>query len=179
MTNIPLDDEEEEVSRDRFVVLLRHGICEEATPEKPDEERALTPEGHARMKQIANGLERIFSRPQVIWSSPLLRATQTALWVAKAYRSRVRVEQTDVLRPGVGPEEFIRFLTETQTEERRAILVGHEPSLSQNLMALLHATDRRFELKRGGCYGIRLHADGRIVLEWLLSPRVLRKLAET
>lgn len=177
MTNIPPEDEEEEVSHDRFIVLLRHGISEDATAGKPDEERALTPEGHARMKQIANGLERIFSRPQVIWSSPLLRATQTALWVVKAYRSRVRVEQSDVLKPGVGAEEFIRFLTEMP--ERRAILVGHEPFLSRNLMALLGVTDRRFELKRGGCYGIRLTADGRVILEWLLSPRVLRKLAET
>ena len=177
MTNIPLEDEEEEVAHDRFVVLLRHGISEDATSEKPEEERALTPEGHARMKQNAIGLERIFSRPQVIFSSPLLRATQTALWVAKAYRSRVRVEQTDVLKPSVGPEEFIRFLTEMP--ERRAILVGHEPFLTRNLTALLGASDKRFELKRGGCYGIRLLADGRVVLEWLLSPRVLRKLAES
>ena len=176
MTNIPLDDEEEEAPRERFVVLLRHGISEDAAPGKTDEERALTPEGHARMKQIGKGLERIFSRPQVIWSSPLVRATQTALWVAKAYRSRVRVEQTDVLRPGVGADEFIHFLD--GLGDRRVILVGHEPSLSTNMMALLHATDRRFELKRGGCYGIRLYGDGRVVLEWLLSPRVLRKLAE-
>ena len=73
---------------ERFIVLLRHGIAEDATPDKKDEDRGLTSEGHARMKQIARGLERALPKVQAIYSSPLLRAVQTALWVSKAYRSR-------------------------------------------------------------------------------------------
>lgn len=168
-------EDEEEGQRDRFVVLLRHGIAEEPSAGKADEDRSLTAEGHARMKQIAKGLERAFPKAQGIYSSPLLRSVQTALWVSKGYRSRIKVNTTDALIPGASTNELVDFLK--TIPERRAIVVGHEPNLSDNLMELT-ATAGHVELKKGGCYGIRLKADGTAVLEWLLSPRILRKLGE-
>jgi phosphohistidine phosphatase len=173
-----IQDDEEEGQREKFMVLLRHGIAEEPTEGKADEDRSLTPEGHARMKQIARGLERAFPKAQVIYASPLLRAVQTALWVSKGYRSRVKVQTTDVLIPGADPKDFVEFIA--GLKERRIIIVGHETNLTDNLMELVGLTaTRQFELKKGGCYGVRLFADGSAVLEWLLSPRILRKLAET
>lgn len=169
-------DEEELTGRDRFIVLLRHGIAEEKTDEKEDEDRSLTSEGHARMKQIARGLERAFPKAQAIYSSPLLRAVQTALWVSKGYRSRIRVNTTDALIPGASTEEFEKFIA--GITERRAIIVGHEPNLSENMTELIGLTAQEIELKKGGCYGVRLKAEGGAVLEWLLSPRILRRLAE-
>jgi len=171
------DEEEEEGKRDRFVVLLRHGIAEDKKPEKTDEERSLTPEGHGRMKQIARGLELVFPKAQAIYSSPLLRAVQTALWVSKGYRSRIKVNTSVALTPGASPKDFLEFIK--TIPDRRVIIVGHEPNLSENLAALLHVpTTERFELKKGGCYGIRLRPDDTAVFEWLLSPRILRKLGE-
>lgn len=167
---------ESEESRSRFIVLLRHGIAEERTAEKADEDRGLTAEGHARMKQIARGFEQIFPKAQVIYSSPLLRAMQTALWVSKAYRSRLGIATIDALAPGRSPEEVRELLS--GLAERRIILVGHEPNLSENLRALIGADARSWELKKGGCYGVRIGDDGRAMLEWMLPPRVLRKLAE-
>lgn len=170
-------EDEEEGPRDRFVVLLRHGIAEDKTAEKPDQERSLTSEGHARMKQIARGLERAFPKAQVIYASSLLRAVQTALWVAKGYRSRVKVNTTEALSPSAKPDEFADFIK--GIKERRVIVVGHEPNLSENLAELVGIKgDGRVELKKGGCYGVRLRADGSTVFEWLLSPRILRKLGE-
>ncbi|HEX9160971.1 MAG TPA: phosphoglycerate mutase family protein [Thermoanaerobaculia bacterium] len=170
-------DDEEEEQRERFIVLLRHGISEDAVEGKSDEERSLTSEGHARMKQIAKGLERAFPKALAIYSSPLLRSTQTALWVSKGYRSRVKVTTSDALRPGASTSEFRDFINELQ--DRRAIIVGHEPNLSTNMMKLIGLPGgRNVELQKGGCYGVRLRADGTAVLEWLLSPRILRKLGE-
>jgi phosphohistidine phosphatase SixA len=170
-------DEEEEEQRERFVVLLRHGIAEDPVEGRTDEERALTSEGHARMKQIAKGLELAFPKALAIYSSPLLRATQTALWVSKGYRSRVKVNTVEALRPGASTAEFRDFIN--GLEERRAIIVGHEPNLSTNMMALIGLQSHRsVELQKGGCYGVRLRGDGTAVLEWLLSPRILRKLGE-
>ena len=171
-------EEEEGGSRDRFIVLLRHGLAEEKTADKPDQERSLTSDGHARMKQIARGIERAFPKAQVIYSSPLLRAVQTALWVSKGYRQRIKVGTTDTLAPGASPAAFIEFIN--GLTERRIIVVGHEPNLSENLAGLLAFDGQeRFELKKGGCYGVRLRQEGTAVFEWLLSPRLLRKLAET
>ncbi|HYO77033.1 MAG TPA: histidine phosphatase family protein [Thermoanaerobaculia bacterium] len=163
--------------RDRFIVFLRHGIAEDATPEKKDEDRSLTPEGHARMKQIARGLERALPRAEAIYSSPLLRAVQTSLWVSKAYRSRLNINTVDLLVPDAGPKQFRALVDSIQ--EPRAIVVGHEPSLTENLRALVALKDTdAIELKKGGCYGVRLKADGTAVLEWLMPPRILRKLGE-
>lgn len=171
------DDEDD--SRERIVVFLRHGIAEDRSAEKTDEERSLTAEGHASMMVIAQGLEKAFPRAQVIWSSPLLRATQTALWVSKAYRSRVKVQTAEALRSDAARGEIAKFLR--TVPERRIIVVGHEPTLTAAVIELTGITGEReaLELKKGGCYGLRFHAGSqRATLEWLLSPRILRKLGE-
>ncbi|HSP35755.1 MAG TPA: phosphoglycerate mutase family protein, partial [Thermoanaerobaculia bacterium] len=137
----------------------------------------LTSDGHAEMKQIAKGLECAFPKALAIYSSPLVRAKQTALWIAKGYRSRVKVNTVEPLRPGASTASVRDFLE--QVQERRTIIVGHEPSLSTIVMTLVGMPPARiFELKPGGCYGVRVHGDGSAVVEWLLSPRILRKLAE-
>ena len=175
---VAADTAEDEIQeRERFIILLRHGIAEDPSAGKPDEERSLTAEGHARIKQIALGVERVFPKANAIYSSPLVRATQTALWVSKAYRSRVQVTTTDALMPGATTADFLSLVA--SIKERRTIIVGHEPNLSDNLRALLGVEESRtIELKKGGCYGVRLRGDGSALLEWLLPPRLLRKLAE-
>lgn len=127
------------------------------------------------MKQISRGLEGILPKVQAIYSSPLLRAVQTALWVSKAYRSRVNITTKDALAPDATTREFMAFIE--SIEERRSVVVGHEPTLSAWLQALVGAS-AALELKKGGCYGVRLLPDGTAALEWLLPPRVLRKLGE-
>ncbi len=161
-------------AEERFVVLLRHGIAEDPSPDKKDEDRGLTAEGHTRMKEIARGLERALPKAQVIYSSPLLRAVQTALWVSKGYKSRVNINTSDALAPGATTKQFMELLR--SIEERRVIFVGHEPALSTNMAALVGIERANVELKKGGCYGVRIAPDGTATLEWLLSPRVLRKI---
>ncbi|HEY0141684.1 MAG TPA: histidine phosphatase family protein [Thermoanaerobaculia bacterium] len=160
---------------ERIIVLLRHGIAEDPSDDKADEHRGLTTEGHARTKQIARGLEQLLPKAQAIFTSPLLRAVQTALWVSKAYRSRVTVTTADVFAPGVKAKsvaEFLRGVT-----EKRIIVVGHEPSLSDAMRALTGLRGSELSLKKGGCYGVRMIGDAG-ALEWVLTPRVLRKLGE-
>ncbi len=157
---------------DRFVVLMRHGIAEDAAADRKDEDRALTPEGHVRVKEIARGLKRIFRKVDAIYSSPLVRAMQTAQRVAKAYD--LEITRTDALRPGAKPKELQALLAKSKA--RRILVVGHEPNLTDNVRALAAlGKSARIDLKKGGCCGVRLHADGSAVLEWVLPPRVLRK----
>jgi phosphohistidine phosphatase len=168
--------EEKPSPAERFIVLLRHGIAEEASAEKKDEDRGLTREGHARMKEIARGLERVLPKAQAIYTSPLLRAVQTALWVSKGYKSRANINTTDALAPGASAKQFRAFID--SIAERRVVIVGHEPNLTRSMAALTGVDDAKLELKKGGCYGVRILEDGTGALEWLLPPRVLRKLGE-
>ena len=112
------------------------------------------------MKEIARGLERALPKAQAIYSSPLLRA--------------VNINTTDALAPGATTKQFLALLE--SIEERRVIFVGHEPTLSEDMAALVGIEPARVELKKGGCYGVRIAPDGTATLEWLLSPRVLRKI---
>ena len=58
----------------------------------------------------------------------------------------------------------------------RIICVGHEPNLSMTMRVLtMMSSEGGIELKKGGCYGLRLFKDGGARLEWLLPPRVLRR----
>jgi phosphohistidine phosphatase len=155
---------------DRFVILLRHGIAE-PRGSKPDEKRSLTTTGRQRLKEIGRALARIFPRPDAVYSSPLLRCTQSAEQLVKAYR-KLEFTTSEALRPDADPSK-IRKLLET-TKSQRVICVGHEPGLSA-IMRELTKVEGDFELKKGGCYGIRIEgSDAR--LEWMLPPRVLRRV---
>lgn len=129
------------------------------------------------MKQAARGLERVLPKAQAIIASPLLRAVQTALWVSKGYRSRVAVQTTEALAPGASTRELLDVLV--SLDARRIVFVGHEPTLTDFMRTLTGLPSAPgLELKKGGCYGVRILPDGTGVLEWLLAPRVLRELGE-
>ena len=173
------DEEQDgtESRRDRFIVLLRHGIAEDKTADKPDADRSLTKAGHARMKQIARGLSDVFPKAEAIYSSPLLRCVQTALWIARGYKGRLTPQTNDILAPSGSPRDVREFLA--SIPERRIILIGHEPNLTETLAELTRMSiSGSLELKKGGCYGVRLLENGATAMEWLLTPRVLRRLGD-
>lgn len=167
---------EAEPPAERLIVLLRHGIAEEPSADKKDEERSLTAEGNKRMKQIARGLAELLPKVQKIYSSPLLRCVQTSLWVSKGYRSRAAVTTLDVLAPGAKTKDAVEALR--ALTDPRIVVVGHEPNLTDTLRALTGIRASNLELKKGGCYAVRLAADGRGTLEWMLTPRIFRKVNE-
>jgi len=159
---------------DKFVVLLRHGIAEPHGSRADDDARELTETGHRRMKQIARRLAENFPKAAAIYSSPLIRATQTAHWVAKAYDGRLEVKLAPALVPTAETAEARAFLE--SLGEARVICVGHESNLSELMLALTSMrADGGIELKKGGCYGVRIAENGAAQLEWMLPPRVLRR----
>jgi len=160
-------------THERVAILLRHGIAHERST-KAEEERDLTSLGHKRMKETARGLAMLFPKACALLSSPLLRCRQTAEWVQKAYGGKLSTVTRDALRPE-GDRAALRALIES-VDARRIIIVGHEPYLTEAMLLLTGMNaEHDIELKKGGCYRIRLGADG-ARLDWMLSPRVLRQL---
>ncbi|MEA2163357.1 MAG: phosphohistidine phosphatase [Thermoanaerobaculia bacterium] len=161
-------------TQDKFIVLLRHGIAEPHGAREDDDARILTKTGNRRMKQIGRGLAKYFPKAEAIYSSPLIRCIETAEWVEKAYGAAVHMKTTDALKPGADVEAFRALLA--KIKENHIIFAGHEPDLSTTMLAItkMHA-DSTIELKKGGCYGLRLTADGSAHLVWMLPPRVLRR----
>jgi phosphohistidine phosphatase len=159
---------------EKFIVLLRHGIAEPHGARADDDARILTETGNRRMKQIGRGLEKRFPKAELIYSSPLIRCVETAEWVEKAYGSSITFKTSEALKSDATIDDF-RALVDG-SEARRIICVGHEPNLSKAMLAVTKmSSDGAIELKKGGCYGIRLFAGGAAQLEWMLPPRVLRR----
>ena len=151
----------------KFLVLLRHGIAEDAKEGQDDLDRQLTDKGRRRMESIAAGLARVFPEAEAIYSSPAIRAMQTAEPVAKAYD--LKIQKSDALAPGSPPRRLV-----DEVKFDYAIFVGHEPTLS-SLMLELTGLRGNIELKKGGCYGIAFDGED-AALEWVLPPRALRRL---
>jgi phosphohistidine phosphatase len=156
--------------------LLRHAIAGERDEEKyPDDgQRPLTRAGTKKMIKIAQALSKMGVKIDLILSSPLLRARETA----EIAREHLRLEKdclvlVDQLAPLGDPSQLI---TEIQTKylHERLLLVGHEPDLS-NLISLLLSGDTTLSItmKKGGicCLSIdQLVAGKCAILEWLINP---------
>lgn len=170
------------------VALFRHGIAENresfVRSGSPDSDRPLTDKGTRRTRQAAAGLLHVLSAPDVVGTSPYLRARQTADIVARVCEDAGRAPERDTIdamRPGGDPREICQWLAKRPADDT-AVLVGHEPDLS-GFMAWLTAGSRdgfaRFK-KAGACL-IELPgqpARGAGELQWVLPPAVLRWLAQ-
>lgn len=158
--------------------LLRHGVAEERTPEKPDRDRRLTPRGRARMRRAALGLAAMVEPLDALLTSPYPRAAETATIAAAAFAKRPKPREVEALAHGTPPLEMLRLLLAVTGE--RVMLVGHEPELSSLASLLLTGSvdGVRIALKKGGCLAleIRALAPRTAVLAWALSPRALRRI---
>ena len=87
---------------------LRHGEADWPGWMKPDDERPLTDFGKKEMRQVAKFLDRLKVKPDLIVSSPLPRALQTAEVAAAQLKTKLR--QDEALEPGFGISELSTVL---------------------------------------------------------------------
>lgn len=165
--------------------LLRHGEAGKSLAAAvKDRERTLTVAGREEMEKVADALAETGLKFDVIASSPLKRAKETALILQKAQRRKGTVEEWQELSPEGNREALYKRLAGLKPDAS-VLLVGHEPCLTTALGEIIGARGDsaewlRIALKKGGM--ARLSVPGftpRISgeLRWLLTPRQIRKLA--
>jgi len=159
--------------------LVRHAIAAERGEQWPDDtKRPLTDVGIARFKEAVEGLKWLDVEIDEIFTSPLVRAKQTATLLAHGLGNKTSVKTLESLAPGHTPRQVMIELSRTAKRHRIA-LVGHEPGLGELACHLLGAA-RALPFKKGGVgyiaiQGLTSRRPGE--LEWFLPPRVLRRLA--
>jgi len=163
------------------LVFLRHGLAVDREEWKgEDEGRPLTTEGVDRTKEVVRGLRALKVRPDVILSSPLLRARETAEIAKQGLSSDAKVELADELTSSAAPDQLIARLADL-AEKPVVLCVGHEPHLSTTISAMVSGkTAASFEVKKAGACCIRftgIPKAGAGTLLWLLPPKVLRLIA--
>jgi phosphohistidine phosphatase len=150
--------------------LLRHG---EARPAGAagDSARRLTPSGRRSIEQLAASLAAEGWRPDRVFTSPLLRARDSARIVLEPTVPGLEPEMLDELATAPTPETFIELLDELGVAEGHVLLVGHQPLIGRLAHFLEGGTERevppgtfvRLECPEG------LRA-GRCHVSWYLKP---------
>lgn len=163
-----------------LVMLLRHGTAEAVRAGSVDEERGLTGDGRHEVQELATGMRMLALSVDVVLTSPLRRAEETARIVANVHGVTDRLEVLPALSPGGAPEAVVRSLSACDGASG-VVLVGHEPDLGELASILLSGTPGlvKIRFQTGGVAGIRLAqlppcASG--VLEFLWTARQFRPL---
>jgi phosphohistidine phosphatase len=158
--------------------LIRHAVAEPRGEAWPDDaKRPLTTDGISRMRKAVRGLARLGVAIDVILTSPLVRARQTAEIVAAGLDSRPPIVSIDGLTPA---GTFTALVDELEKHARKTsiALVGHEPNIGE-IAARLIGSRHAIEFKKGAVCRIdveQLPPHGPGDLRWFLPPRALRSM---
>jgi phosphohistidine phosphatase SixA len=112
--------------------VVRHA---EAAPGDPDELRPLTEAGRATARALAVRLAA--EGVEIVVSSPLLRARETAAEIARAGHAPVEVDER--LAPGATPDGVRAAVT---GRGETVVAVGHQPDCSELVLAFTGRTAR-------------------------------------
>lgn len=149
--------------------VVRHGPAEDVAPSGKDFDRALTPSGRERVRDVARKLGAEGEEPRVILTSPLVRALQTAEVIA-AELDVPQVETTRDLAPGGDGVRLFRALV--AEKRKRVMLVGHQPDLSL-LIEDVMGTSFRHDMLKGMVVGLRAEEGANATLRFVLDPKTL------
>ena len=142
------------------IYLLRHAIAENARPGLKDEDRALTDEGRKKLKRVLERARGAGMKPDLILSSPLRRALETAEVAAQALKYGGRVVLSGTLVPDGNPRQVWEMMSTVRSTVR---LLAH----------LLGSPAMMVDMKKAGLARIdfdRFGPEPRGILKWLLTP---------
>jgi phosphohistidine phosphatase len=161
----------------RRLLLVRHAIaCQRDATRWPDDvERPLTAAGKKRFARTARGLRGLIETPDVLFTSPLKRARQTARILTRE-AGFPRAAKMSELRPGGGTAKVIAALRTARKKD--VAIVGHEPDLSMLASELLIGSTRlQGRLKKGGVVLLELKefGAGKARLHAFAPPRLFTR----
>ena len=167
------------------LLLIRHAVAEEREEFRAgglgDDLRPLSAEGQRKMERGAAGLAGLLPGLDLLATSPLVRARQTAEIVAAAFGG-VAIVETPTLAPGAHPDRFLAWLADGRVDGVVAG-VGHQPHFGRLAGRLLRFDDCLVvEFKKGSAALFEVEpkagAGGAAMLLWSLAPAQLHRLEE-
>ena len=150
--------------------LLRHGDAEPHGA-RHDADRRLTAKGEKQARTAGEALARLGLEFAAVYTSPRVRARDTARLAAKALKADPMVHQP--LSAGFDASKA-RALLAAQGDDARVLVVGHEPDFSQTVFDF---TGGRVDLKKGGVAAVRVDGTRGELID-LLRPRELEEIAD-
>lgn len=157
--------------------MVRHGLASERGTYANDDERPLTEEGIRRTRRVAKRLQELHIRVDLVLTSPLARARQTAE-ILQTYKIGTQLEESASLAPGGDINIWLSWLQQWRYSSDSLALVGHEPDLGEWAATLIWGkAHANLVVKKAGIIGLLLpkveSPVGRSQLFWLTPPRFL------
>jgi phosphohistidine phosphatase len=155
------------------VLLLRHGKAEPHGHPGGDSERALVAKGYEQARRAGHFLLATNVLPEIIITSPLLRAKQTAEAFSRAAQLPGPVVQS-WLGIGMHPDIALRELS-SFVEFDRVCLVGHEPDFSSLIAWVTNGEGGAIDIPKGSLTLLDLKPPSRSgILRFVIPQRMMR-----
>ena len=159
------------------IYFLRHANAGEPkfSPAK-DEKRPIDKLGIEQSHDVGRALAALDVSPDVIISSPLRRATQTAAVVANELGYEDKVITDVALRPEANYEKFQDLLRRHGRREA-IMLVGHNPSITDFLAKIIAKSgcEAQIDFKKGAVARVETGRRS-ATLDWFFTPRLAREI---
>ncbi|RJP20624.1 MAG: histidine phosphatase [Deltaproteobacteria bacterium] len=159
------------------IYLVRHAESVERAGEMPDAYRHLSARGRVSFRETARKAGEEAIRPARIFTSPYVRAVQTAEILAERIGYEGEVAAVAQLGPGFDLGK-LRVILDTAPDDAELAMVGHEPDLGAVLTQLL-SLPRPYAMRKGAMAAIDLPGSGNrpgARLAWLLEGE--RKISD-
>ncbi len=164
-----------------IVYFLRHASAGQSRKDPAaDAKRPLDKDGINQCRDMGRVLAAMELQVDVIISSPLRRATQTASLVGNEIGYEGKLQLSPALRPGASYESF-RELLDDNAKRDAVMVVGHNPTLSRFAGLLISdgANEDALDLKKGAVAKVEIDGHRPGVLGWCLVPKLVRAIYET
>jgi len=160
-----------------ILYFLRHASAgQPLSNPKKDEKRALDESGVEQCGYVGRALAALDVQVEVIISSPLKRAAQTASLVGNEMGYEGKLQLEDALRPTASFADFRRMLDKYARQDA-IMVVGHNPTLSEFLGRAISESgcEASIDLKKGAVARVEMSRTA-ASLNWCLTPKILRTL---
>jgi len=159
------------------IYFLRHASAgEHLTNPKKDEKRALDKNGIEQCGEVGRALAALDVQVDVILSSPLKRAAQTASLVGNELSYEGKILFDDGLRPQATYTDFRKMLDKHPKAET-VMVVGHNPNLSDFVGRSISSNgcEASVDLKKGAVARVEMNRNSGSMV-WCITPKVLRSI---
>ena len=160
-----------------IIYFVRHASAgEHLSNPKKDEKRPLDPDGIEQCGVIGRALAALNVQPDVIISSPLKRATQTASLIGNEIGFEAKLQLDPAMRPEASFADFRRIL-EKYARHEAIMVVGHNPSITDFLAKIVAKSgcEALIDFKKGAV--ARVETERRAAtLNWFITPKLVREV---
>jgi phosphohistidine phosphatase len=157
------------------LLLLRHGKAEAHGLPAGDAERALLGKGIDQARRVGEYLRLAGLLPEIVLTSPMVRAKQTAEHFCKAAQLPGPVIQS-WLTIGMHPDVALRELS-AFFEFKRVCIVGHEPDFSSLIAWVTNGEGGAVEVRKGAIALLEIKPPSRSgILRFVIPQRMMQPL---